>query len=184
MGQTDHKYGTIIDMDDLRERIKAEMGRQEIGIGKLSAMTGIPKSTIDNFINTSTVPAFDRVYQITTALGLEIVEQPPDIPEDAPAQHGNTSEYVNDMNAVHQQEKTDIRENQRYAIDALKEAYENEREITQQLITSLKKEKRIWCILAVVMIAFICVWFIWDITSPACGIIRYNRSLVGPFAKG
>ena len=61
MGQTDHKYGTIIDMDDLRERIKAEMGRQEIGIGKLSAMTGIPKSTIDNFINTSTVPAFDRV---------------------------------------------------------------------------------------------------------------------------
>lgn len=66
----------------------------------------------------------------------------------------------------------------------MKEAYENEREITQQLITSLKKEKRIWCILAVVMIAFICVWFIWDITDPAGGIIRYNRSIVGPFAKG
>lgn len=184
MGQTDQKSGTIVDMDELKERIKAEMGRQNITIPKLASMTGIPKSTVDNFLNASTVPAFDRVYQITTALGLEIEEQLSVSPEEAPAQHGYTSEYVNDMNAVHQQEKTDIRENQRYAIDALKEAYENEREATQQLITSLRKEKRVWCILAVALIAFICVWFIWDITNPAVGIIRYNRSFVGPFAKG
>ncbi len=184
MGKNEQVSGTIVDMVDLKERIKAEMSRQNISVPKLAAMTGIPKSTIDNFLNASTVPAFDRVYQIMTALGLEIEEQPPVSPEGAPAQHGYTSEYVNDMNAVHQQEKNDIRENQRYAIDALKEAYENEREATQQLITSLRKEKRVWCILAVALIAFICVWFIWDIMNPAVGIIRYNRSLVGPFAKG
>ena len=184
MGKNEPNSGTIVDMVDLKERIKAEMNRQNISVQKLASMTGIPKSTVDNFLNASTVPAFDRVYQITTALGLEIEEQPPASPEEVPAHHGYTSEYVNDMNAVHQQEKTDIRENQRYAIDALKEAYENEREATQQLITSLRKEKRVWCILAVALIAFICVWFIWDITNPTVGIIRYNRSLVGPFAKG
>lgn len=186
MGNVEPKLGTIVDMDNLKERIKAEIARQEMSVNRLAAMTGIPKSTIDSFLNSSTIPAFDRVYQITTALGLEI-EEPQEETEEEPAHppesHSYSSEYVTDMNEVHRQEKTEMRENQRHMIDAVREAYELGRESTQGYIISLKKEKRTWCVLAFILIAILCVWIVWDLMNPGVGLIRYNRSF-GSFAKG
>ena len=186
MGNVEPKFGTIVDMYNLKERIKDEIARQDMSVNKLAAMTGIPKSTIDSFLNSSTIPAFDRVYQITTALGLEI-EDPQEAQEEEPApppdSHSYSSEYVTDMNEIHQQEKTEMRENQRYMIDAVREAYELGKESTQGHIISLKREKRIWCVLALILIAILCVWLAWDLMNPGVGLIRYNRSF-GSFAKG
>lgn len=57
------------DMDALREHVRAEMARQNISSQKLADLTINSKGTIDNFLNTSTVPAFDRVFSICAALG-------------------------------------------------------------------------------------------------------------------
>lgn len=68
MDKTEQDPMQPYDMDALREHVRAEMARQNISSQKLADLTINSKGTIDNFLNTSTVPAFDRVFSILSLI--------------------------------------------------------------------------------------------------------------------
>lgn len=62
-----------IDMVAIRSAIRNEMAKLGITSAKLGDETGIPKGTIDNFLDGSTAsPAFDRVCAIAKALNVSL----------------------------------------------------------------------------------------------------------------
>lgn len=64
-----------IDVESVRSAVRMEMTKQGISSAKLAEMTGIPKGTLDNFLDGTTAsPAFDRVCAFVKALGLSLDE--------------------------------------------------------------------------------------------------------------
>ncbi len=174
------------DMDALRERVKAEMTRQNITSQKLADLTRNSKGTIDNFLNTSTIPAFDRVAAICSALGISLTP-PPDEAEEAQPEPSYGSEYVPDMKIMHQREMDAMAQSAATALDALARAHAAENAAREKHLKAEQKEKRIWRAVAMIflwlLVAF-CAWFVWDVTNGGRGIIRYGRMIVSSLTRG
>lgn len=63
----------IIDMEAVRNGMRQGMTQMGITSPKLSELTGIPKSTLDKFLDgTTTTPAFDRVCAVARVLNVSI----------------------------------------------------------------------------------------------------------------
>lgn len=63
----------IIDMEAVRNGMKQGMAKMGMSSQKLGELTGIPKSTLDKFLDGTTAsPAFDRVCAIARVLNVSI----------------------------------------------------------------------------------------------------------------
>ena len=79
-----------IDMEALRNRIRSTLSEQRMTVQNLSEKTGIPKSTLDGFLNRGTTPAFDTGALVCAVLSIPVdsitgASAPAELPEkDAP----------------------------------------------------------------------------------------------------
>lgn len=186
MDKTEQNPMQPYDMDALRDHVKAEMSRQGITSQKLADLTRNSKGTIDNFLNTSTVPAFDRVFAICAALGIPL-DPPPEDGEEPQPEPSYGSEYVPDMKAMHQREMDALEQNHAAMLSALKEAHAAENEVREHLILAEQKQMRVWrtvALIAVGILVAICLWFVWDITGGDRGLIRYGHAVIGSLVRG
>ena len=63
----------IIDMEAVRNGMKQGMAKMGMSSQKLGELTGIPKSTLDKFLDGTTAsPAFDRVCAVSRVLNVSI----------------------------------------------------------------------------------------------------------------
>lgn len=169
--------------ETLRNRIKSELEHQKITVQNLADMTGIPKSTIDGFLSRGSNSAYDTVLKICNALGVSIGEQPQE-------EHERTysAEYVEEIRAMHKHELEVISQNYSRTIEAIEESREAERGTWEKHLNDVKRDRSFWRGVAVVLVAVIFVWFIWDITSGTRGLIRYAQghglSFMNIFRRG
>ena len=68
MNSENPKSRPEIDMEGLRSRIKSALSAQRMTVQNLSDAAGIPKSTLDGFLNRGTTPAFDTVATVCAVL--------------------------------------------------------------------------------------------------------------------
>lgn len=186
MDKTEQDPMQPYDMDALREHVRAEMARQNITSQKLAELTRNSKGTIDNFLNTSTVPAFDRVFAICAALGIPL-DPPPEEAEEAQPEPSYGSEYVPDMKAVHQREMEAMERNAAVTMETLKEAHAAEIEAREQHLRAEVKQMRVWRMVALIALGLliaICLWFVWDVTGGDRGLIRYGHAVIGSLVRG
>lgn len=66
-----------IDMEALRNRIRSTLSEQRMTVQNLSEKTGIPKSTLDGFLNRGTTPAFDTGALVCAVLSIPSRAPPP-----------------------------------------------------------------------------------------------------------
>lgn len=186
MDKTEQDPMQPYDMDALREHVRAEMARQGISSQKLADLTINSKGTIDNFLNTSTVPAFDRVFSICAVLGIPL-DPPPEEAEDPQSEPSYGSEYVTDMKAAHRREMEVMERNAAVTLENLKEAHAAEIEAREQHLRAEVKQMRVWRVVALallVILVIICLWFAWDVTGGDRGLIRYGHAAIGSLARG
>lgn len=186
MEKTEQDSMQPYDMDALREHVRAEMARQNISSQKLADLTINSKGTIDNFLNTSTVPAFDRVFSICAALGIPL-DPPPEEVEDSQPEPSYGSEYVPDMKAAHRREMEVMERNSAVTLENLKEAHAAEIEAREQHLRAEVKQMRVWRVVALallVILVVICLLFSWDVTGGDRGLIRYGHAAIGSLARG
>lgn len=148
-----------MDMDTLRERIKAELGQRGLSYQNLSDLTGIPKSTLDSFLSGRSVPAFDRVYTVCATLGIPL-DQPSAGEEGSPADHPDTYTYA----AVQE------------ILKEIRAAHDAENKVRDRHLAAEQASKRLWCIVSLILIALIVIWLVWDLTHGNMGLIRYDET--------
>lgn len=73
MNSENPKSRPEIDMEGLRSRIKSALSAQRMTVQNLSDAAGIPKSTLDGFLNRGTTPAFDTVATVCAVLSIPSV---------------------------------------------------------------------------------------------------------------
>lgn len=158
---------TPMDMDVLRDRIKAELSKRGLNYQNLSDMTGIPKSTLDAFLSGRSVPAFDRVYTVCATLGISLDPAPAEAAAEDPVERPETYTYA----AVQE-----IRAQYLHEIDEIKQAHAAENAARDRHLAAEEKGKRIWCMVSLVLISLIVFWLFWDLTHGARGLIRYDEA--------
>lgn len=155
-----------MDMDTLRERIKAELAQRGLSYQNLSDMTGIPKSTLDSFLSGRSVPAFDRVYTVCSSLGICL----------DPPVAGETLDTPDRPEMYTYAAVQEIRAQYLHEIDELKQAHAAENAARDRHLAAEQKSKRIWCIVSLILISLISFWLIWDLTHGDLGLIRYDEA--------
>lgn len=164
---TQHNPTIPMDMDALRERIKATLAQKGLSYQNLSDLSGIPKSTLDSFLSGRSVPAFDRVYAVVAALGISL---------DPPADEAGEVEPQEQPDSYTYAAVQEIRAHYIHEIEEIKQAHAAENAARDRHLAAEQKSKRLWCIVSLVLIALIVTWLVWDLTHGNMGLIRYDET--------
>lgn len=190
-----------IDMEGLRSRIKSALSAQRMTVQNLSDAAGIPKSTLDGFLNRGTTPAFDTVATVCAVLSIPVDSltgaSAAVQPEAAETGSQNQLDEVksshirelNALNEMHRQEKESLLETHRVAMETMRQAHEAENLARDKHIAEISRDRSVWRVIAitsiVLLVLILSVWFVWDISHPDAGLILYDRkSMIGPLGWG
>ena len=190
-----------IDMEALRNRIRSTLSEQRMTVQNLSEKTGIPKSTLDGFLNRGTTPAFDTVALVCAVLSIPVdsitgASAPAELPEkEAPNTEllsGIKDSYLREINSLtelHRRETETLAENHRQAMETLQQAHAAENAARDKHIAEISRDRGVWRVIAItaiiMFVLMLSVWFIWDISHPDAGLILYDRkSMLGPLGLG
>ena len=201
MNSENPKSRPEIDMEGLRSRIKSALSAQRMTVQNLSDAAGIPKSTLDGFLNRGTTPAFDTVATVCAVLsipvdsitGASVAVQPEAAVTGSQSQLDEVkSSHIRELNALnemHRQEKESLLETHRVAMETLWQADEAENLARDKHIAEISRDRGVWRVIAitsiVLLVLILSVWFIWDISHPDAGLILYDRkSVIGPLGCG
>ena len=186
-----------IDMEALRNRIRSTLSEQRMTVQNLSEKTGIPKSTLDGFLNRGTTPAFDTVALVCAVLSIPVdsitgASAPAELPEkDAP----NTEllsdikdsylREISSLTELHRRETETLAENHHRALETLQQAHAAENAARDKHIAEISRDRGVWRVIAlaaiILLVLILSVWFFWDISHPDAGLILYDkRSVLGP----
>ena len=126
MNSENPKSRPEIDMEGLRSRIKSALSAQRMTVQNLSD-AGIPKSTLDGFLNRGTTPAFDTVATVCAVLSIPVdsITGASVAVQSEAAVTGSQSQLdevksshireLNALNEMHRQEKESLLETHRVA---------------------------------------------------------------------
>ena len=201
MNSENPKSRPEIDMEGLRSRIKSALSAQRMTVQNLSDAAGIPKSTLDGFLNRGTTPAFDTVATVCAVLsipvdsitGASVAVQPEAAVTGSQSQLDEVkSSHIRELNALnemHRQEKESLLETHRVAMETRWQAHEAENLARDKHIAEISRDRGVWRVIAitsiVLLVLILSVWFIWDISHPDAGLILYDRkSVIGPLGCG
>ncbi len=201
MNSENPKSRPEIDMEGLRSRIKSALSAQRMTVQNLSDAAGIPKSTLDGFLNRGTTPAFDTVATVCAVLSIPVdsitgasaAVQPEAAVTGSQSQLDEVkSSHIRELNALnemHRQEKESLLETHRVAMETLWQAHEAENLARDKHIAEISRDRGVWRVIAitsiVLLVLILSVWFIWDISHPDTGLILYDRkSVIGPLGCG
>lgn len=201
MNSENPKSRPEIDMEGLRSRIKSALSAQRMTVQNLSDAAGIPKSTLDGFLNRGTTPAFDTVATVCAVLSIPVdsitgasaAVQPEAAVMGSQSQLDEVkSSHIRELNALnemHRQEKESLLETHRVAMETLWQAHEAENLARDKHIAEIGRDRSVWRVIAitsiVLLVLILSVWFIWDISHPDAGLILYDRkSVIGPLGCG
>ena len=201
MNSENPKSRPEIDMEGLRSRIKSALSAQRMTVQNLSDAAGIPKSTLDGFLNRGTTPAFDTVATVCAVLSIPVdsITGASVAVQSEAAVTGSQSQLdevksshireLNALNEMHRQEKESLLETHRVAMETLWQAHEAENLARDKHIAEISWDRSFWRVIAitsiVLLVLILSVWFIWDISHPDAGLILYDRkSVIGPLGCG
>lgn len=201
MNSENPKSRPEIDMEGLRSRIKSALSAQRMTVQNLSDAAGIPKSTLDGFLNRGTTPAFDTVATVCAVLSIPVdsITGASAAVQSEAAVTGSQSQLdevksshireLNALNEMHRQEKESLLETHRVAMETLWQAHEAENLARDKHIAEISRDRGVWRVIAitsiVLLVLILSVWFIWDISHPDAGLILYDRkSVIGPLGCG
>lgn len=201
MNSENPKSRPEIDMEGLRSRIKSALSAQRMTVQNLSDAAGIPKSTLDGFLNRGTTPAFDTVATVCAVLSIPVdsltgasaAAQPEAAVTGSQSQLDEVkSSHIRELNALnemHRQEKESLLETHRVAMETMRQAHEAENLARDKHIAEISRDRGVWRVIAitaiVLLVLILSVWFIWDISHPDAGLILYDRqSMLGPLGWG
>lgn len=201
MNSENPKSRPEIDMEGLRSRIKSALSAQRMTVQNLSDAAGIPKSTLDGFLNRGTTPAFDTVATVCAVLSIPVdsITGASAAVQSEAAVTGSQSQLdevksshireLNALNEMHRQEKESLLETHRVAMKTLWQAHEAENLARDKHIAEISRDRGAWRVIAitsiVLLVLILSVWFIWDISHPDTGLILYDRkSVIGPLGCG
>ncbi len=201
MNSENPKSRPEIDMEGLRSRIKSALSAQRMTVQNLSDAAGIPKSTLDGFLNRGTTPAFDTVATVCAVLSIPVdsitgasaAVQPEAAVTGSQSQLDEVkSSHIRELNALnemHRQEKESLLETHRVAMETMWQAHEAENLARDKHIAEISRDRGVWRVIAitsiVLLVLILSVWFIWDISHPDTGLILYDRkSVIGPLGCG
>jgi len=201
MNSENPKSRPEIDMEGLRSRIKSALSAQRMTVQNLSDAAGIPKSTLDGFLNRGTTPAFDTVATVCAVLSIPVdsITGASSAVQPEAAVTGSQSQLdevksshireLNALNEMHRQEKESLLETHRVAMETLWQAHEAENLARDKHIAEISRDRSVWRVIAitsiVLLVLILSVWFIWDISHPDAGLILYDRkSVIGPLGCG
>lgn len=201
MNSENPKSRPEIDMEGLRSRIKSALSAQRMTVQNLSDAAGIPKSTLDGFLNRGTTPAFDTVATVCAVLSIPVdsITGASAAVQSEAAVTGSQSQLdevksshireLNALNEMHRQEKESLLETHRVAMETMWQAHEAENLARDKHITEISRDRSVWRVIAitsiVLLVLILSVWFIWDISHPDTGLILYDRkSVIGPLGCG
>ena len=201
MNSENPKSRPEIDMEGLRSRIKSALSAQRMTVQNLSDAAGIPKSTLDGFLNRGTTPAFDTVATVCAVLSIPVdsITGASVAVQSEAAVTGSQSQLdevksshireLNALNEMHRQEKESLLETHRVAMETLWQAPEAENLARDKHIAEISRARGVWRVIAitsiVLLVLILSVWFIWDISHPDAGLILYDRkSVIGPLGCG
>lgn len=170
-------------------------------VQNLSDAAGIPKSTLDGFLNRGTTPAFDTVATVCAVLSIPVdsITGASVAVQSEAAVTGSQSQLdevksshireLNALNEMHRQEKESLLETHRVAMETLWQAHEAENLARDKHIAEISRDRGVWRVIAitsiVLLVLILSVWFIWDISHPDAGLILYDRkSVIGPLGCG
>lgn len=170
-------------------------------VQNLSDAAGIPKSTLDGFLNRGTTPAFDTVATVCAVLSIPVdsltgasaAAQPEAAVTGSQSQLDEVkSSHIRELNALnemHRQEKESLLETHRVAMETMWQAHEAENLARDKHIAEISRDRSVWRVIAitsiVLLVLILSVWFIWDISHPDAGLILYDRkSVIGPLGCG
>ena len=129
MNSENPKSRPEIDMEGLRSRIKSALSAQRMTVQNLSDAAGIPKSTLDGFLNRGTTPAFDTVATVCAVLSIPVdsITGASVAVQSEAAVTGSQSQLdevksshireLNALNEMHRQEKESLLETHRVAME-------------------------------------------------------------------
>lgn len=201
MNSENPKSRPEIDMEGLRSRIKSALSAQRMTVQNLSDAAGIPKSTLDGFLNRGTTPAFDTVATVCAVLSIPVdsitgasaAVQPEAAVTGSQSQLDEVkSSHIRELNALnemHRQEKESLLETHRVAMETMRQAHEAENLARDKHIAEISRDRNVWRVIAITAITLfvltLSVWFVWDISHPEAGLILYDRqSMLGPLGWG
>ena len=201
MNSENPKSRPEIDMEGLRSRIKSALSAQRMTVQNLSDAAGIPKSTLDGFLNRGTTPAFDTVATVCAVLSIPVdsitgasvaVQSEATVTGSQSQLDEVKSSHIRELNALnemHRQEKESLLETHRVAMETLWQAHEAENLARDKHIAEISRDRGVWRVIAitsiVLLVLILSVWFIWDISHPDTGLILYDRkSVIGPLGCG
>ena len=201
MNSENPKSRPEIDMEGLRSRIKSALSAQRMTVQNLSDAAGIPKSTLDGFLNRGTTPAFDTVATVCAVLSIPVdsITGASAAVQSEAAVTGSQSQLdevksshireLNALNEMHRQEKESLLETHRVAMETLWQAHEAENLARDKHIADISRDRIAWRVIAitsiVLLVLILSVWFIWDISHPDTGLLLYDRkSVIGPLGCG
>ena len=201
MNSENPKSRPEIDMEGLRSRIKSALSAQRMTVQNLSDAAGIPKSTLDGFLNRGTTPAFDTVATVCAVLSIPVdsITGASAAVQPEAAVTGSQSQLdevksshlreLNALNEMHRQEKESLLETHRVAMETMWQAHEAENLARDKHIAEISRDRGVWRVIAitaiVLLVLILSVWFIWDISHPDAGLILYDRkSVIGPLGCG
>lgn len=201
MNSENPKSRPEIDMEGLRSRIKSALSAQRMTVQNLSDAAGIPKSTLDGFLNRGTTPAFDTVATVCAVLSIPVdsITGASAAVQSEAAVTGSQSQLdevksshireLNALNEMHRQEKESLLETHRVAMETMWQAHEAENLARDKHIAEISRDRSVWRVIAitsiVLLVLILSAWFIWDISHPDAGLILYDRkSVIGPLGCG
>ncbi len=203
MNSENPKSRPEIDMEGLRSRIKSALSAQRMTVQNLSDAAGIPKSTLDGFLNRGTTPAFDTVATVCAVLSIPVdsltgasAAAQPEASNQALTDQCHLEEIknthareLNALNEMHRREKDSLLETHRVAMENMRKAHEAENIARDKHIAEISRDRNVWRVVAITAITLfvltLSVWFVWDISHPEAGLILYDRqSMLGPLGWG
>ena len=202
MNSENPKSRPEIDMEGLRSRIKSALSAQRMTVQNLSDAAGIPKSTLDGFLNRGTTPAFDTVATVCAVLSIPVDSltgasaAQPEAANQALTDQSHLEEIknthareLNALNEMHRREKDSLLETHRVAMENMRKAHEAENLARDKHIAEISRDRNVWRVVAITAITLfvltLSVWFVWDISHPEAGLILYDRqSMLGPLGWG
>lgn len=203
MNSENPKSRPEIDMEGLRSRIKSALSAQRMTVQNLSDAAGIPKSTLDGFLNRGTTPAFDTVATVCAVLSIPVdsltgasaAAQPEaanpalNAPFHLEEIKNTHARELNALNEMHRREKDALLETHRVAMENMRKAHEAENLARDKHIAEISRDRNVWRVIAITAITLfvltLSVWFVWDISHPEAGLILYDRqSMLGPLGWG
>lgn len=164
-----------MDCKSVGERIKARKEALHMTANDLEKKSGVPVDTINNIIYGRTAnPSIDALGKIAIALDttldyLVFGNCPNPQTDEKPQQEHHccfdADRYIQSLIDVHTRE------------------LESQAKVKDQLIDEMRRERNSWRTLSIVLIAVlvaILIWFMWDITHPTEGLIRWLQGrLIG-----